>query len=389
MFSVNNTTNLLGITINGDLRDLQTLYHSLSRYTDFYIFGIHYELRQDADKTSAPSDVQAREMDEYWFNSETAYFENMKNNLLGLCYDLRHAWQGDREYTFVQNNAGEIGAAAETLFDMSPDMRAKNEHARQTASVGNLYFSVSVLYPWALYYLCVLRGILDNHYKATWLREYNAAPAREANAFQGDSEPQIYSELDIDRDRAVIELFISQMLEALKDAVGEQDFQILLDYFDNRLSSALPEEAYIEGICTYYLALDQRKVRKVTARASSKKVCALRKPALIALAYNMMDVEDLYDQNAQPLTKASARFQHCHSQYMNSLAEICALGRKPFVTLDKFNQTALRVLLLKELNGSEGGNPFDVAAYMAPDSKDRAALLKMIFGQADWDHMEW
>lgn len=389
MFYINNTPNLLGITVNGDMRDLQTLYHSLSNYIDFYIFGIHYELRQDANKALASSDVQDQELDEFRINSETAYFENMKNTLLGLCYDLRHAWQGDRDYTFVENNAKEIGAAAESLYEISPDEKRKTEHVRETASAGNLYFAVSILYPWALYYLCVLRGILDNHYKTTWLKEYNAAHTEETSRYHRAAEQQNYSDLDIARDRAVIELFVSQMLEALNAAIGEQAFQILVDYFDNRRSSALPEDAYIEGICTYYLALGQKKNGKGAEKPCPKTVYSLRQSALIALAYNMMDVEDLYDQNAQPQTKASSRFRHCCQQYMTSLSEVRNLSKKPFATLDKFNQTALQVLLQKELNGGVGGNPFDVAAFMAPDSKDRASLLKRIFGQADWDHVEW
>lgn len=389
MFYINNTPNLLGITVNGDLSDLQTLYHSLSNYIDFYIFGIHYELRQDANKALPSSDIQDQELDEFRINSETAYFENMKNTLLGLCYDLRHAWQGDRDYTFVENNAKEIGAAAESLYEIAPDEKRKTEHVRETASAGNLYFSVSILYPWALYYLCVLRGILDNHYKTTWLKEYNAALTEETSRYHRDAEQQNYSDLDIVRDRAVIELFISQMLEALNAAIGEQAFQILVDYFDNRRSSALPENAYIEGICTYYLAQGQKKARGGTETISPEMVYSLRKSALISLAYNMMDVEDLYDQNALAYTKPSERFHHCYTQYMSSLSEIRTLSRKPFVTLDKFNQAALRVLFEKELNGSTGENPFDVVAFMAPDSKDRASLLKKIFGQAAWDHVEW
>ncbi len=70
------TENLTGICLEGEYLDFYEIVESIYRMTgledDYY--------------------------DPYW---------GVKNRLLGMCYDIRHAYQGDREVTFVDNGVND------------------------------------------------------------------------------------------------------------------------------------------------------------------------------------------------------------------------------------------------------------------------------------------
>ena len=89
MIKVRNTPQLAGITILGDYEDLDALYDAVSNYSRFFLN------HQDND-----------------------YAENCLECLLGLCYDLRHAYQGDRGYESVENRADSIGLMAGVLYEL-------------------------------------------------------------------------------------------------------------------------------------------------------------------------------------------------------------------------------------------------------------------------------
>ena len=75
MLTITTTKHQLGALISGDYNDLNELYDSLSRYLDFY-----------------QTNNEEQPYSEYEF-------------LLSLNYDIRHAFQGNREYISVKNNA--------------------------------------------------------------------------------------------------------------------------------------------------------------------------------------------------------------------------------------------------------------------------------------------
>lgn len=75
MLKVKITENYTGFTISGDYEDLDTLYES-----------IHYFIKEEPK------------------NSEE---EILQNHLYAFLYDVRHAYQGDREYELIDNNLQE------------------------------------------------------------------------------------------------------------------------------------------------------------------------------------------------------------------------------------------------------------------------------------------
>ena len=76
MISAMPTKNLTGITLEGDFEDFYEIVESIYRMTDP---DIVYE-------------------DNYW---------SIQNRLLGLCYDIRHAYIGDRDVKLVGNGVND------------------------------------------------------------------------------------------------------------------------------------------------------------------------------------------------------------------------------------------------------------------------------------------
>ena len=150
MISIKTTPKLNGITIQGDFDDLNNLYEAISDYTTFYIDGILNEIESDYVKEHgvAIKDMTTEQRDTFFQlnQSEITYFEEVRENILGLCYDIRHAYQGDRGVALVENGR-------ELIYECEGDLPSKN-----------LQFSVEVLYPWAFYYLFAMRDMLDNMY---------------------------------------------------------------------------------------------------------------------------------------------------------------------------------------------------------------------------------
>ena len=79
MLIIENTPQLAGITIKGDYQDLKSLHRAISNFSEFYF--------PHQDNVNAG---------------------NCHECLLGLCYDLRHAFQGDRNFESMENNADRV-----------------------------------------------------------------------------------------------------------------------------------------------------------------------------------------------------------------------------------------------------------------------------------------
>ena len=101
------------------------------------------------------------------------YFEHQDNvessscyeNILGLCYDIRHAYQGDRNIEAVDNNYENIGQLASCIFSVDSQSLQKERNKYKS---GNLYFNVEVLLSLGYLYLYTLQAIVEDHYHASW-----------------------------------------------------------------------------------------------------------------------------------------------------------------------------------------------------------------------------
>ena len=104
MISIKPTENLTGITICGDYTDFKELVDSIHRMT-----ATEYD----------PTDL---------------YF-GVKMRLLGMCYDIRHAFMGDRDIIFKDNG-------------MNSDKMKWHSLITPTQ---NVYYSVNILFPEAIF----------------------------------------------------------------------------------------------------------------------------------------------------------------------------------------------------------------------------------------------
>lgn len=204
MIKVTNTPNLTGISIHGDYEDLKQLHSSLHRYLSFY-----------------HQNSQALSYTDYEY-------------LLGLCYDIRHAFQGDRNIESIENNSSSIAAFASCIYQTDETLIAKE---RKKYSAGNLYFSVEVLYPLALYYMFSLQEILDDFYLEKWFDHLDFS----------------YEHHELRFDRSVIQLFLDSFWAALIHALPDNTGENFYNYFEEHENQTLGNSLYAECLCQYYM----------------------------------------------------------------------------------------------------------------------------------------
>ena len=213
MIKVKNTPQLVGITILGDYEDLNALYDAVSNYCRFIL---DHQDHPDA--------------------------EHCLEFLLGLCYDFRHAYQGDRGYEAVENHAASIGGMAEILYEVPQKHKKKIQSVRSAFKNGNLYFSVDVLYPWALYYMFTLQALTEESYRQKWFDEQKA-PFDQYDPYQAK------------RDEALLIYFIQLLWEALGSELPEDVmkhvFQYSTIYTRTNYYISYPD-MYLEWLCTWW-----------------------------------------------------------------------------------------------------------------------------------------
>ncbi|QKY70329.1 hypothetical protein [Lentibacillus sp. CBA3610] len=137
MLKAEHTPNYAGITLHGDVYDFEQLYEA-----------IH--------------DIVGEE-------GEYPPYEQVRLYILSFCYDLRHAFMGDRESIFVDNGMTEDMM---TLLNM-------------VGSTKNIYFSFNTLYPQMLFTIAALNDFIERRERIlkhpaqdrtiTTLRQFQAA----------------------------------------------------------------------------------------------------------------------------------------------------------------------------------------------------------------------
>lgn len=211
MLIVNATPNLYGITLQGDYQDLNELYDSISRYLSFY------EVNEDKFPYH-----------EYEF-------------LLSLNYDIRHAYQGDREQLTVDNNAS-------AFKDFSTYFSEGSEGQRECLKIyknhknGNLYYSVEILYPLVFHYLSAFTMILDDYYLDSWFDNKSM------------EMPPEYTVLQAEHDRAQIQLLVTLFWDNISSALGKAFAASAYHYLSGE-AIIFPYSLYVQALLHYQLAV--------------------------------------------------------------------------------------------------------------------------------------
>lgn len=115
MISIKNTLNLAGVTISGDYDDLNNLVDAIH----------HITVSEHDDKHLQYVEISTR--------------------VLGLCYDIRHAYQGDREVELVENHMTEDKMKWHSLI----------------VPKSNVYYSCDYLYPEMFFVMLALNSLIE------------------------------------------------------------------------------------------------------------------------------------------------------------------------------------------------------------------------------------
>lgn len=330
MISIKTTPKFNGIAIQGDFDDLNQLYDAISEYSNFYLNGILHEIESAYVKEHGVpiADMTPEQKNEYFnlHDSEITYLEDIRDNILGLCYDIRHAFQGDRNIVLTDNG--------QKIF-----------HYDDNAPSNNLQFSANVLYPWAIYYLYVLQDMLDTMYKQEWFEAENERLAP-------------YNELDIRLYRSVLETFITLLWKNLQE-LFDKEFDTLYNYFKYTESFSPLPLPYITGICNYLVADHCEKLTKIRYRNFKKNI-------LLILAYDSMDSRDLIDDGCrkEPYVLSAKK------QYKKACEYVDKIATRSHLTIHDFIMTIME---------ASTDDKFEITE----------AWVNSLFGNADWDNFEW
>ena len=171
MISAKATENLTGITLEGDYEDLHEIVKSIYRMTG---------LEEDYE-------------DDYW---------SVKNRLLGVCYDIRHAFMGDREVKLVDN-----GVHEEIMKWHSMILPRQEVH-----------FSVNILFPEAVFVALSVSEIY-----AQSRQYYGKRSKKQQENAEFPSEKYSYYV----RDKAVLDTLSAVILGALAEVIGDEELEKL------------------------------------------------------------------------------------------------------------------------------------------------------------------
>lgn len=172
------TENLTGITIEGEHQDFYELVDSIYRIT------------------SNRAGIMEDYTDEYW---------SVKNRLLGLCYDIRHAYMGDRDVKLVENEFNEELMKAHALI----------------VPKKNLHYSVNVLFPEALFVALSAPELYQPAHK------YYSGKAVKKQKEGVESPHFAFPYGDYFKDKANIDQLCAAILKAFADVVSDEELEKL------------------------------------------------------------------------------------------------------------------------------------------------------------------
>lgn len=249
MIIIETTPNLYGVSVKGDYNDLNLLYDSISRYLGFYC------------------------------ENEESFPYYAYEYLLSLNYDLRHAYQGDRDTDIQENNSEQYGNMCQALFEIDKDTQKHFAEIHKRHSHGNLYFSVNILYPLIFHYINAFEYILNAWYKDEWFLEV----------------PYPYDALSAEKDRSMIALFTSMLWENLAQLFGREECMKIYHYIKQLDEFAIPPALYTDAVLHYQLSQFKHLSHDE------------KKQALIYIFYQQIDAE--FRKKSKTVIAASQQFK--------------------------------------------------------------------------------
>ncbi len=205
-----------GIIVNGDFFDFDRLYFAIFKFTGFH--GLDQEC-------TFPG------------------YDAVCENLLGLCYEMRHAWQGDRDLVQVYNGVkqnwfddykesvkeNKLKTEFDEDYEEDGEQEASFKFLRAVypdVSENNTYFSFLIPFPEAVFYALILLELLEN--KDLFLLKRRQLAETEDNMQEMNKE---YFLFQAEEDIARITLFTKNTLRVLYKFIGNERYERLLNKF--------------------------------------------------------------------------------------------------------------------------------------------------------------
>ncbi|MDF2546774.1 MAG: hypothetical protein K0R93_1672 [Anaerosolibacter sp.] len=211
MISIKNTENLTGVTISGDFHDLYNLVEAFHAIT----------------------------INEYSENHH-GYIE-MSTRVMGLCFDVRHAYQGDREIELINNY-------------MTEDKM--KWHALITPK-SNVYYKCNCLYPEMFFVILALNELVKLRIKDLAKTKYIYREALDKNVIWDDKI-------------ATIRAFQGEFVKCVKGTLTEGTFVRWLKIMNSDYLS-------IENICGQYVDVLNIKYMNMTKEKRLKNLSSIAK----------------------------------------------------------------------------------------------------------------
>lgn len=230
------TEHLTGVLLEGEYQDFYEMVESIYRITGL-----------DEDPNSP-----------YW---------SVKQRLLGICFDIRHAYQGDRTVKTADN-----GVHKEMMKWHSVVLPQENVH-----------FAVEVLFPEAVFVALALPEMYADS------RRYYGKRAEKRLKNENNETKRIEKYSDYVRDRAMMDMLAAAVFSALAEVIGEEELEKLLDMrsrnYDNEYRDFATQ--YVDKCNADYLKAAQEK-RKDKLKGIAKRLVKLPD------AYYKMKAELMY-----------------------------------------------------------------------------------------------
>ena len=207
-----------GVFLKGDFFDLDRLYFAILKFTGYH--GMD-------DRCAFPGCAAICE------------------SLLGLCYEMRHAWQGDRglEQVFngIHNEWFDDHQETDVCLDDDSDFDEGNEGDYPSSerifqfsreefpevSEHNTYFSIHLSFPELIYYALILSDLLD---KKDLFIQARKTLMEQSGPLQELHKKYYYFEAEADIARLTI--FVKQAQQALYQFIGEDKYLSFMNNFE-------------------------------------------------------------------------------------------------------------------------------------------------------------
>lgn len=229
MIKAKPTKNLTGINIQGDFNDFYELVESI------------YNITRSEENINSP-------------------YYSVSVRLLGICYDIRHAYQGDREVHLIDNGMNDEIMKFHSII----------------VPKQNLYYSVNILFPEALFVAMSIKEICEYAgTKKSWksLIDDTKRPYRRATYL---------------RDKSKLEILSAGILQAFSDVVGEDEADKLINL------KTRTDESYRKYLTQFIDELNIDYIKSDVSKRKDKIKSIARKIAKKSVSYLSLENDLIY-----------------------------------------------------------------------------------------------